>query len=92
MFPRVERLVPASEKVLSVSDSGFDSACLLFAHDNERRRYQASGRSFDWIVKWNPRKRKKEDWVAHADQAGALWRETRPGKRVALFDLTIGRA
>lgn len=92
MFPRVERLVPATSSVLSVSDSGFDSACLLFAHDLERRRCQALGRSFDWIVKWNPRKRKKEDWVAHADQAGALWQETRPGKRVALFDLDVERA
>lgn len=81
VFPRVERLVPTTEKVLSVSDSGFDSACLLFAHDNELRRYQALGRSFDWVVKWNPRKRKKEDWVVHADQAGAIWQETRPGKR-----------
>lgn len=92
VFPRVERLVAATSSVLSVSDSGFDSACLLFAHDNEQRRYQALGRNFDWIVKWNPRKRKKEDWVAHADQAGARWQETRPGKRVALFDLDVERA
>lgn len=92
MFPRVERLVPVGEKVLSVADSGFDCACLLFAHDNEQRRHQALGRSFDWIVKWNPRKRKQEDWVAHADQAGALRQETRPGKRAALFDLDVERA
>jgi hypothetical protein len=39
--------VSATEKVLSVADSGFDSACLLFAHDDERRRYQAMGRHFD---------------------------------------------
>lgn len=92
VFPRVERLVPASEKVLSVADSGFDGACLLFAHDDEKRRYRRLGRSFDWIVKWNPRKRKKEDWVAHANQSGASWRETRPGKREALFDLNVERA
>lgn len=77
---------------MPVADPGFDSACLLFAHDVERRRYQALDRSFDWIVKWNPGKRKKEAWVAHADQAGATWQETRPGKRVALFDLNVERA
>ena len=91
-FPQVERLTPAAAKILSVSDSGFDSACLLFAHDDEHRRYQALGRSFDWVVKWNPRKRKSEDWVAQANQAGATWQESRPGKRIALFDQTVERA
>lgn len=91
-FPHVERLVPTGEKVLSVSDSGFDSACLLFTHDDERCRYQALSRSFDWIVKWNPRKRKAEDWVAHATQAGAIWKEVRLGKRECTFDRTVERA
>ena len=92
VFPRIERLAPADEKVLSVADSGFDSARLLFAHDDERRRYQALGRSFDWIIKWNPRKRKKEDWIAHASRAGATWQQTRPGKRECAFDLNVERA
>jgi len=91
VFPSVERLVPATEKVLTTSDSGFDSACLLFTHEQERERYLTLGRSFDWIIKWNPRKRKSEDWIAHADQAGATWQQIRPGKREALFDLTIDR-
>lgn len=92
VFPRVEALVSATEKVLTTSDSGFDSACLLFAHERERERYLALDRSFDWIIKWNPRKRKNEDWIAHADQAGATWQPMRPGKRQALFDLSIERA
>lgn len=92
VFPRVERLVSRDDKVLSVFDSGFDSACLLFAHDDERDRYRATGRSFDWIVKWNPRKRKKEDWIAHATEAGAKWEEIRPGKRECTFDLNPERA
>jgi hypothetical protein len=92
VFPCVERLVARGEKVLSVADSGFDAACLLFAHDDERCRYQGLDRSFDWIVKWNPRKRKTEDWVAHADQVGAAWEEVRPGKRESTFDLNIERA
>jgi hypothetical protein len=91
-FPQVARGVPATEKILSVSDSGFDSACLLFAHDDEHRRTQALGRSFDGVVKWNPRKRKSEDRIAQANQAGATWQETRPGKRIALFDKTVERA
>lgn len=91
IFPRVERLVPAEVKVLSRSDSGFDSACLLFAHDHERDRMAALGRSFDYIVKWNPRRQDKPGWVARADAANAF-RETRPGKREALLCLDVERA
>jgi len=92
IFPRVERLVPVGEKVLSVSDSGFDGAPLLFRHEEERERYAALGRHFDWISKWNPRSQKRQDWVAKADQAGATWQEVRPGKRQALFDLALERS
>lgn len=92
VFPRIERLVAADQKVLSVADSGFDSANLLFAHDKERHRYQGLGRSFDWIIKWNPRKRKTEDWVAHANRCGATWQQMRAGKRVALFEFPVERA
>ena len=53
---------------------------------------QALGRSFDGVVKWNPRKRKSEDRIAQANQAGATWQETRPGKRIALFDKAVERA
>lgn len=90
-FPSVLRLVPETEKILAVSDSGFDSAQLLFAHDDERSRYRALSRSFDWIIKWNPRNRKVEDWVAHAHTAGATWTEIRPGKRECTFDQPIDR-
>ena len=65
VFPRVRRLVPASEAVLGVADSGFDAAHLLFVHEAERERSAALERRFEWIVKWNPRKRKQE--VSAAD-------------------------
>ncbi len=91
IFPRMERLAPATAKVLARSDSGFDSACLLFAHAQERDRMAAASRSFDYIVKWNPRRQDKPGWVARADTANAF-RETRPGKREALLCLDIERA
>lgn len=92
VFPRVRRLVPVTEAVLAVADSGFDSAHPLFVHEAERSRCSALGRRFEWIVKWNPRKRKQEDWVAQANAAGAKWAQTRFGKREALFDLKVVRA
>ena len=91
VFARMERLVPSSAKVLSRSDSGFDSACLLFLQAGERDRLAGLGRSFDYIVKWNPRKQDKPGWVARADTANAF-RETRPGKREALLSLDVERA
>lgn len=91
IFPRVERLVAATQPVLSRVDSGFDSACLLFAHADERERLAAIGRRLDFIVKWNPRRQDKTVWVAHGEQAHAF-REVRPGKREALFALEVERA
>ena len=91
IFPRLERLVPTDAKVLERSDSGFDSACLLFLQAGERDRLSALGRSFDYIVKWNPRKQDKPGWVARAETAHAF-RDTRPGKREALLSLDVERA
>jgi hypothetical protein len=90
-FPYVSRLTPATAKILSVSDSGFDAVRLLFAHDNEHRRYHALERIYDWIVKWNPRNKKSDDWVAEATVAGAVWQQPRLGKRIALYDKTVER-
>ena len=49
------------------------------------------GRTFDYLVKWNPRKQSMDDWAARATEADA-WVETRTGKRVALLDLTVKRS
>jgi hypothetical protein len=95
VFPRVARLVPADAKVLVRDDSGFDSACLLFAHADERDRMAAQERSFDYIVKWNPRgqaaAKHKPTWVARAEAANAF-RDLRPGKREALLSIDVARA
>jgi len=91
VLPRARALVAAVQAVLSRSDSGFDSARLLFQQDDEKRAWAEQGRRFEYLVKWNPRKQKIEDWVARADEAKA-WIEARPGKRFALLDLTVERA
>jgi hypothetical protein len=91
VFPRVERLVAPDQAVLLRDDSGFDSARLLFAKAEERERWAALGRAFDFITKWNPRKQDKAAWVARAEAAGAFV-EARPGKRVALLTLDVERA
>lgn len=91
VFARIERLVPADSKVLLRQDSGFDGAHLLFMQAEEKDRWSAKGRSFDFITKWNPRKQDKEAWVAKAEQAGAF-KEVRAGKRVGLLSLAVERA
>ena len=76
---------------MSRSDSGFDAARILFQQDEEKRAWAAEGRRFDYLTKWNPRKQAMEDWVAQADTTVA-WTELRPGKRMALLDLSVERA
>jgi hypothetical protein len=90
-FPRVKRLVKATQDVLMVEDSGFDSARLLFAKAEERDTWAAEGRVLEFICKWNPRKQDKAAWVAQAEKA-ATFKEVRPGKRVGLLDLQVERA
>jgi hypothetical protein len=91
VFPRVERLVDPAEAVLLRMDSGFDSARLLFAAAAEKDRWASLGRSFDYLVKWNPRKQDKSAWLAKAEASGAFV-EKRAGKREALLSLTVERA
>lgn len=95
VFPRVARWVPNDAKVLVRDDSGFDSACWLFVHAEERDRMASLERGFEYLVKWNPRGqasvKHKLEWVARAENAKAF-RETRPGKREALLSLDVDRA
>lgn len=91
VLPRVSALAAVNGAVLARSDSGFDSVRLLFRQDDERRAWAEAGHSFDFLVKWNPRKQCYADWVARAD-AAAAWVETRSGKREALLDLNLERA
>ncbi len=88
VLPRVHELADPGQAVLARSDSGFDSARLLFQQDDEKRAWAAEGRSFEYLVKWNPRRQDLPAWAARAE----AFVETRPGKRVALLDLAIERA
>jgi len=40
----------------------------------------------DFIIKWNPRKQDKDEWLAYAERHG-VWESPREGKRVALFSI-----
>ena len=40
----------------------------------------------DFLIKWNPRKQNKEEWLAYAEQHGH-WASPSDGKRVALFSV-----
>jgi hypothetical protein len=91
VLPRVQALVGPDQCVWSRSDSGFDSARWLFQQDDEKRAWAAEGRTFEYLVKWNPRRQDLDAWAGRAEAAGAF-EETRPGKRVALLDLTVERA
>lgn len=84
-------MIKADQPVLLREDSGFDSARLLFAKATEQDRLARLGRAFDFICKWHPRKQDKAVWVDQAEAANAFL-ETRPGKRVALLDLTVERS
>jgi hypothetical protein len=90
-FPRLQRVCAADAKVLWRADSGFDSARLLFALADERDRWAGLGRSFDYLIKWNPRRQDKAAWVIRAEAAGAF-EEVRAGKRVGLLNLPVERA
>ena len=50
VLPRVAALTPG-QAVLARSDSGFDSARLLFQQDDERRTWAVQGRTFEYLVK-----------------------------------------
>ena len=90
-FPRLRRVCADDAKLLWRADSGFDSARLLFALADERDRWAALGRSFDYLTKWNPRRQDKTAWVARAEAVG-VFEEVRAVKRVGLLDLKIERA
>ena len=44
----------------------------------------------DFLIKWNPRKEDKAQWLALAEQQGH-WEHPREGKRVAVFSITKTR-
>ena len=91
VLPRVQALAAPDRAVLSRSDPGFDSARWRFQQDDKKRGWSAERRTFEYLVKWNPRRQDLATLAARAEGAGAF-EETRPGKRVARLDLTVERA
>ena len=72
VLPRVRELVVVTQSVLSRSDSGFDSARLLFQREGEKRTWAAAGRRFEYLVEWRPRRQDLADWVARAEASDAF--------------------
>ena len=56
---------------------------VVLAHNEQ----EAQRAGVDFLIKWNPRKEDPAQWLEYAEKH-ALWSEPRPGKRVALFDIT----
>jgi hypothetical protein len=52
----------------------------------EHNRANTDKTPVDFIIKWNPRRESKEDWLDYAEQHGR-WTSPRDGKRVALFSV-----
>ncbi len=44
----------------------------------------------DFLIKWNPHRESKEDWLSYAERHGR-WDTPREGKRVAVFSVEYGR-
>jgi hypothetical protein len=65
---------------LDGGNDAIENIATVLAH-NEQAKGQAS---VDFLIKWNPRRERREDWLAYA-QGHARWTEPREGKRVACF-------
>jgi len=58
------------------------------AHDAQSNRHALHGyEKTDFIIKWNPRQERAEEWMADAERLGdeAVWESPREGKRVVTF-------
>ena len=79
----LERVIPYAKRLTKRSilvriDSGHDAL--------DTRIWLSGDPQIDYILKWNPRKQNKEEWVALADTQNA-WTSPREGKRVAVFSI-----
>jgi len=72
ILPRAVRLTAADASLLVRADSGFDSNKLLAQLGAFKAEQAARGRSFDYLVKWNPRQQDKVGWVQGAEQQGSF--------------------
>jgi hypothetical protein len=56
----------------------------------EHRQQHLDAAAVDFIIKWNPRRVDKEEWLQTAEQQGG-WDYPRDGKRTAIFSETVNR-
>ena len=92
VLERARRLMPSHQGMLLRLDSGNDALeniAVVLSH-NEHHPEAAKAH---YLIKWNPRKERAEDWLAYAesDEAAAQWSTPRAGKRVALFSVIEDR-
>jgi hypothetical protein len=79
----LERVIPRARRLTELPLlARMDSA-----HDALENRAGCTEAGVDFLIKWNPRKQRIEDWLAYAEAHGH-WEQPRPGKRVALFSVT----
>ena len=90
VLPRARQLVGAEGKLLLRLDSGHD------AQENRERLIQEA--QVDFLIKWNPRQQKPEEWLRRAEKPvleteestwRVEWSHPREGKRVALFSQRV---
>jgi len=67
---------------LDSGNGAIENIAVVKAHNEQ----DENGAPVHYLIKWNPRKESPEKWLAYAEEHGD-WREPRPGKRVALFDV-----
>lgn len=56
----------------------------------EHRQQHLDAAEVDFIIKWNPRRVDKEEWLQRAEQE-SCWDYPRDGKRTAIFSETVNR-
>jgi hypothetical protein len=83
VLERARRLTAAPLLVrLDSGNDAIENIATLAAH--EEQHPQAA--PVHYLIKWNPRRENREDWLAYAEEHGD-WSAPRPGKRVALFEV-----
>ncbi|MFQ5652808.1 MAG: IS1380 family transposase [bacterium] len=71
---------------LDGGNDAIENIAVVLAHNVQQNESAAA----DYLIKWNPRKQDLNQWLEYAEEHGR-WSEPRPGKRVALFDVTEKR-
>jgi hypothetical protein len=71
-------------------DSGYDSIeniHVVFEHNETC----TSGEAVDFLIKWNPRQERHDEWLGYAERHGR-WEHPREGKRVGVFSVIDERS